>query len=83
MTSVIGFWALSLAPTPIFATFGELTAVMVIFALGVSLLVLPSLLLVVTPSRKGEEREELEKRITRGEYKYEPHKKPTAEREPV
>ncbi len=80
LTSVIGFWALSLAPTPIFATFGRLTAVMIVFSLAVSLLVLPSLLLVATPSRKGEEREQLELEITRGEFDYEPHDRATARR---
>ena len=30
--SVVGFWALSLAPTPIFATFGTLTPVRVALA---------------------------------------------------
>ncbi len=80
LTSVIGFWVLSFAPTPIFATFGQLTAVMIIFALAVSLLVLPSLLLVVTPSRTGEERVRLEREVTRGEFDYEPHARTTAQR---
>lgn len=80
LTSIVGFWALSLAPTPIFAMFGQLTAVMVFFALAVSLLVLPSLLLLVTPSRKGPERERLEVEITKGEYAYDPHAPATAER---
>jgi predicted RND superfamily exporter protein len=80
LTSVIGFWVLSFAPTPIFATFGQLTAVMIIFALAVSLLVLPSLLLVITPSRTGEERALLEREVTRGEFAYEPHSRATAQR---
>jgi predicted RND superfamily exporter protein len=81
LTSVIGFWVLSFAPTPIFATFGQLTAVMIVFALAVSLLVLPSLLLLVTPSRRGEERELLEQAVTQGEFVYEPHARSMAQRQ--
>jgi hypothetical protein len=44
----------------------------------VTLLVLPSLLLLVTPSLKGEEREQLEWERTRGEWVYEPHERRTA-----
>ncbi len=51
---------MALAPTPFFASFGELMAVMILFSAVVALLVLPSLLIVATPRRKGEEREELE-----------------------
>ncbi|MFQ5948212.1 MAG: RND family transporter [Acidimicrobiia bacterium] len=78
LTSMSGFFALSLAPTPIFATFGLLTAVMIAFALLVCVIMLPSLLLFVTPSRKGEEREQLIVEITRGELEYEPHVRDTA-----
>ncbi len=78
LTSMTGFLVMAVAPMPIFSTFGVLTAVMIIFALLVSLLVLPSLLLLVTPSRKGEERELLEEAITRGEFVYEPHARETA-----
>jgi predicted RND superfamily exporter protein len=77
LTSITGFWALSLAPTPIFATFGTLTAVMVALALLVSLLVLPSLLLVVTPSRKGEERLRLLD-LHPATDNYDPHSRETA-----
>lgn len=80
LTSIIGFWALSLAPTPIFATFGTLTAVMVALALLVSLLVLPSLLLVVTPSLKGEERERLLELHPSPIAEYDPHARSTAVR---
>jgi hypothetical protein len=66
------------APTPIFSSFGELMAMMILVAVVVALLVLPSLLIVVTPGRKGEEREELEATITKGEY--EPHARSTATR---
>ena len=49
LTSVLGFLVMALAPTPIFATFGVLTAVMIVLSLAVALLVLPSLLVGVTP----------------------------------
>ena len=82
LTSIIGFWALSLAPTPIFAAFGQLTAVMIAFSLIVSLLVLPSILLLLTPGRKGGMRERLTEELTRGEWEYEPHARDTAFRRP-
>jgi predicted RND superfamily exporter protein len=82
ITSIIGFAVMALAPTPIFASFGELMAIMILFAAVVALLVLPSLLIVVTPRRKGEEREELEAAATRGEFEYEPHARATATRTP-
>ena len=47
-------------------------------ALLVSLLILPSLLLLVTPSRKGEERADMEAALTRGETEYAPHARATA-----
>ncbi|NNL70244.1 MAG: MMPL family transporter [Acidimicrobiia bacterium] len=78
LTSILGFFALSLAPTPIFATFGLLTAVMIAIAFLVSIVVLPSLLLFVTPSRKGEEREELIRRVGVAGEEYEPHRRETA-----
>ncbi len=78
LTSIAGFSVLGLAPMPIFAVYGILTAVMIAFAMLVSLLVLPSLLLFVTPSLKGEEREALEWERTRGEWEYEPHRRETA-----
>jgi len=49
ITSVLGFTVMAFAPTPIFATFGLLTAVMIGMALAASLLVLPSLLVMATP----------------------------------
>ncbi len=82
ITSIIGFGVMATAPTPIFATFGELMAVMILFAVVVALLVLPSLLIVVTPRRKGEEREDLEAAITGGRYEYDPHSRATATRTP-
>ena len=78
-TSIIGFWALSMAPTPIFATFGQLTAVMIFFALAVSLLVLPSLLMVVTKSRRGTERFKLLSALDIAAEAYDPHARATAE----
>jgi predicted RND superfamily exporter protein len=49
LTSVLGFAVMALAPNPIFATFGTLTAVMIALALIVSLVVLPSMLVIATP----------------------------------
>jgi predicted RND superfamily exporter protein len=82
ITSIIGFGVMATAPTPLFASFGELMAVMILFAVVVALLVLPSLLIVVTPRRKGEEREDLEAAITGGRYDYDPHSRATATRTP-
>jgi predicted RND superfamily exporter protein len=48
MSSIVGFGVMALAPMPIFATFGLLTAVMVLLSLAVSLFVLPSLLLITS-----------------------------------
>ena len=48
MTSVLGFTVMAMAPTPIFATFGVLTAVMIVLSLAVALLVLPSFLVLVS-----------------------------------
>jgi predicted RND superfamily exporter protein len=77
-TSMTGFLVMATAPMPFFATFGVLTAMMIAFSLLVSLLVLPSLLLLITPSRKGEERERMIVDITGGDYEYEPHARQTA-----
>lgn len=80
-TSITGFLVMATAPMPMFVTFGILTAVMIAFSLLVSLLVLPSLLLLITPSRKGAEREDMIDLVTRGgEFEYEPHKRETAVR---
>ena len=68
---------------PMFVTFGVLTAVMIGCSLVVTLLVLPSLLLFVTPSRKGDERDDMIEEVTRGgEFDYEPHDRATATRQP-
>ena len=47
-TSIVGFGLLALAPMPIFAAYGLLTAVMIGLSLAASLTVLPSLLFVVS-----------------------------------
>ena len=80
-TSMTGFLVMALAPMPMFVTFGVLTAVMIGCSLVVTLLVLPSLLLLITPSRKGEEREQMIEEVTRGgKFEYEPHARETATR---
>ena len=50
LTSVLGFTVMAFAPTPIFATFGLLTAVMIALALAAALLVLPSVVVALTPA---------------------------------
>ncbi|MEX0763497.1 MAG: MMPL family transporter [Dehalococcoidia bacterium] len=52
LSSIIGFAIMGLAPMPLFATYGVLTAIMIFLALAASLLVLPSLLLIVTRDPK-------------------------------
>jgi len=83
VTSMTGFLIMAAAPMPMFVTFGVLTAVMIGCSLVVTLLVLPSLLLLVTPSRKGDERDDMIEEVTRGgEFEYEPHDRDTAMRKP-
>jgi uncharacterized protein len=53
LSSVVGFGILALAPMPLFASYGLLTAVMIVMALAASLLVLPSLLALVTRDPAG------------------------------
>jgi predicted RND superfamily exporter protein len=77
-SSIIGFSFMALAPMPIFVTFGTLTAVMIVFSLLVALLVLPSVLLVVTPSRTGAERMHLLDLTGIDPEDYEPHSRATA-----
>jgi len=50
VSSAVGFGILAFAPMPLFATYGLLTAVMVVMALVATLLVLPSVLILVTPT---------------------------------
>lgn len=47
-SSIVGFVIMGLAPMPIFASYGQLTAVMIFLALIASLIVLPCLLMIVT-----------------------------------
>ncbi len=80
-TSMTGFLVMAMAPMPMFEMFGVLTAVMIGFSLLVSLLVLPSLLMLITPSRKGGERDQLIEEVTHGgEFEYDPHSRETAVR---
>ena len=53
-TSIVGFTVMAFAPMPLFASYGILTAVMIFLAAAASLVVLPSLLLLVTPTRMEE-----------------------------
>ncbi|MDH3753599.1 MAG: MMPL family transporter [Acidimicrobiia bacterium] len=78
LSSIIGFSVMALAPMPIFVTFGVLTAVMIVFSLLVSLLVLPSILLVVTRSRTGAERQHLLDLTGVAPGEYDPHSRETA-----
>jgi hypothetical protein len=57
---------------------GTLTAVMIIFSLLVALKVLPSVLLLVTPSRTGEERERMLDLTGLSTQDYRPHSRTTA-----
>jgi hypothetical protein len=78
-----GYLIMAAAPMPMFVTFGILTAVMIGGSLVVTLRVLPSLVLLVTPTRKGDERDGMIEEATRGgEFEYEPHGRDTAVRQP-
>jgi len=48
VSSAVGFGILAFAPMPLFASYGLLTALMIIMALVATLAVLPSLLMVIT-----------------------------------
>ncbi len=78
LSSIIGFTVMAFAPMPIFVTFGVLTAVMIVFSLLVALLVLPSVLLVVTRSRTGAERQHLLDLTGVSPEEYDPHSRQTA-----
>jgi predicted RND superfamily exporter protein len=54
-SSIVGFAIMGLAPMPLFSTYGVLTALMILLALSASIVVLPSLLLLVTPKKPAEE----------------------------
>lgn len=47
-SSIVGFTIMGFAPMPMFATYGQITAVMILLALFASLIVLPCLLMLVT-----------------------------------
>jgi len=47
-SSAVGFAILALAPMPLFASYGLLTALMIVMALAATLVVLPSLLVLIT-----------------------------------
>jgi predicted RND superfamily exporter protein len=49
LSSVVGFTVLSFAPMPLFASYGLLTAVMIVLAAAAALIVLPPLLVLLTP----------------------------------
>ena len=55
VSSMVGFTILGFAPMPMFSSFGFLTAIMIFLALAASLVVLPSLLLLVTPEKVPQE----------------------------
>ena len=55
-TSIVGFTVMAFAPMPLFASYGILTAVMIFLAAAAALLVLPSLLLLVTPAEMPEQK---------------------------
>jgi len=50
-SSIAGFTILGFAPMPMFAAYGQLTAIMIFLALMASLLVLPSLLMLITEEK--------------------------------
>ncbi len=49
-SSVLGFAVLAFSPMPLFASYGVLTAVMILMSLAAALLVLPCLLLLAAPA---------------------------------
>jgi len=53
LSSIIGFAIMGFAPMPAFAWFGQLTAVMIFMSVAVALVVLPSLLVLVTPKQRN------------------------------
>jgi predicted RND superfamily exporter protein len=54
VSSIVGFVILGFAPMPLFSSFGFLTAIMIFLVLASSLVVLPSLLLLVTPEKTAQ-----------------------------
>jgi predicted RND superfamily exporter protein len=52
LSTALGFTVIAFAPMPIISTFGMLTAVMIALSFLMTLLVLPSLLMLFNPSTK-------------------------------
>jgi predicted RND superfamily exporter protein len=52
MSTMFGFLVIGFVPMPMFSAFGILTALMILLAFVASLLVLPSMLMLVTPKAK-------------------------------
>jgi uncharacterized protein len=59
-SSAIGFGILAMAPMPLFAAYGFLTAVMIVMALVATLVVLPGILMMITRDAPGEVTEPME-----------------------
>jgi predicted RND superfamily exporter protein len=55
VSSSIGFGILAFAPMPLFAAYGFLTAVMIVMAATATLVVLPSVLVLLTEDRAVEQ----------------------------
>jgi predicted RND superfamily exporter protein len=53
LTTAIGFAVIAFAPMPIFATFGLLTAIMIVLSLLMALFALPSMLLLFAPGERS------------------------------
>jgi predicted RND superfamily exporter protein len=53
LTTVVGFAVIAFAPMPIFATFGLLTAIMIVLSLLMALFALPSMLLLCAPGKRS------------------------------
>ena len=54
-SSIVGFAIMGFAPMPMFSSYGILTAIMIFLALAASLVVLPSLLLLVTHEKEAKD----------------------------
>ncbi len=53
LTTAVGFAVIAFAPMPIFATFGMLTAIMIVLSLLMALFALPSMLLLFAPGKRS------------------------------
>ena len=65
-SSIVGFAIMGFAPMPVFSSYGILTAIMIFLAASASLVVLPSLLVLVTPpmQQRAQTQQEEGQRIT-------------------